>query len=40
MNKNKQQKEQKTKEKPFSNIDHSKVILDKKQIKIRNEANN
>ena len=39
MNKNKQQKEQKTKEKPFSNIDHSKVILDKKQIKIRNEAN-
>ena len=37
---NKQQlKNTEVKEKPYANVDHSKVILTKEQVKIRNEAN-
>jgi len=43
MNKKNQSKDQfenkKQKEKPFSNTNHSEVILDKNQVKVRNEAN-
>ncbi len=39
MSKKRQEKKQTIKEKPFSNIDHFKTILDRNQIKVRNEAN-
>ena len=39
MNNNTNPKPQEKKKKPFSNVNHSKVILNKNDVKIRNEAN-